>query len=122
MLASASLLAAVAASAVAASAPPPEPPKAGQDEAASLTLTAEQLFSFARLAEARGDVRTAEDAYEALSGDPNPELRDEARFRRARLLHAKGRLRQAAMLLRQFLDERPKAAPVRLELANCSTG
>ena len=59
-----------------------------------------------------------ETAYRALAGDPDIELRSEARFRLALMLADRmGRVRDAAVELRRILDERPDAARVRLELA-----
>jgi hypothetical protein len=85
---------------------------------AKARLTAAQLFDFAARAVASGDFATAEAALRALTANPDRALRNEARFRLARLLA--GPLRRgtdAALLLRQILDEQPNAAPVRLELA-----
>ena len=65
----------------------------------------------------RGDLRTAEAAYQALSHDPNGDVRAEALFRHGMLLAESGQLQKAATLLRQVVDERPDAARARLELA-----
>jgi hypothetical protein len=80
-------------------------------------VSATQLLQIADAAAARGDQATAERAYEALIGDPSQEIRMEARFRLAMLEGKRGRLTQAATLLRQILDHRPDASRVRLELA-----
>ena len=52
-----------------------------------------------------------------LSNDRDPDVRSEARYRRAVLLEAEGRSAAAAVLLRQVLDQKPDSAPVRLKLA-----
>jgi len=84
----------------------------------TIQVSAAQLFQFAEAASAKGDQATAERAYEALIGDPSREVRLEARFRLALLEQKRGNLIRAATLLRQVLDHRPDAAPVRLELAS----
>jgi len=77
-----------------------------------------RLFAFADRARDAGDYTTAETAYRALAGNPDVELRTEARFRLALMLADKmGKPREAAVLLREILDEKPGAARVRLELA-----
>ncbi len=81
-------------------------------------MSAAQLFAFADAARDRGDFELAEAAYRALTKDPNIELRTEARFRLARMYADKmDRPRDAAVLLRRILDDKPDAAGVRLELA-----
>ena len=84
---------------------------------ATLRLGAEQVMALAGEAEKRGDVGTAERAYDALSHDPNPDVRAEALFRRGLMVAKAGELAKAAGLLRQLLDQRPDAARARLELA-----
>lgn len=80
-------------------------------------LSAAQLLRLADAATAKGDLAMAERAYRALIGDPSQEIRLEARYRLAILERKRGRLTDAASLLRQILDHRPDALPVRLELA-----
>jgi hypothetical protein len=81
-------------------------------------VSAEQLFAFADQARAARDFAAAETAYRALAGDPDIELRTEARFRLAMMLADDlGRHRDAAVLFREILDEKPGAARVRVELA-----
>jgi hypothetical protein len=65
----------------------------------------------------RGAVRNAVAIYSLLSRDPNADVRNEARFRLAKILAAAGETARAALLLRRILDDRPSAAPVRLQLA-----
>ena len=71
---------------------------------------------------AKGQTATAEAIYSVMEQDSDADVRAEARYRRARLYIAKGRKREAAVLLRRVLDEKPDAAPVRLELANVLAG
>lgn len=88
------------------------------ESAPSLQLTAAQLFQLADSARDAGDYVTAETAYRALAGNPDIELRSEARFRLAMMLADQmKRTRDAAVELRRILDEKPDAARVRLELA-----
>lgn len=91
--------------------------RAGASASQSVQLRPDQLLAFAESAQRRGDARTAEAAYKALSHDPNADIRNEARFRYAKLLAARGSTTVAAVLLRQIIDERPDAGPARLELA-----
>jgi len=81
-------------------------------------LNAAQMFAFADAARDRGDFRTAEAAYRALSQHGELQLRSEARFRLAMMLaDHEHRYRDAAVEFRKILDENPHAARVRLELA-----
>lgn len=89
-----------------------------QQEPSRVTLSPAQLFQFADDARDAGDFETAETAYRALASNPDIELRTEARFRLALMLDRQtGRTRDAAVLLREILDEKPDAARVRVELA-----
>ena len=82
------------------------------------SLTPAQLFEFAERAKARADFVTAQTAYRALATNPDIEIRTEARFRLALMLADQlHRPADAAIELRKILDEKPKAARVRLELA-----
>ena len=87
-------------------------------EPRKVKLTAVDLLRVASSAEADGDPTTAEQAYRALSYDVSSAIRAEARFRLAKLLEASGRRSEAAILLRQVVDQRPDAQAARLELAN----
>lgn len=83
-------------------------------------LSAESLFDVARRAEAADNASGDADAeaiYVALAGDPDIDVRQEARFRHGQLLTRRGKLAAAATLYRAILDERPGATRVRLELA-----
>lgn len=91
---------------------PPPPPQQ------SVSLSVSDLFAFADRARDAGDYATAETAYRALAGNPDIELRSEARFRLAMMLaDRQGKHREAAVEFRRILDDKPKAARVRLELA-----
>ncbi len=86
--------------------------------AGGVQMTAAQLFAYADAARDAGAFETAEFAYRALTEDPDPDLRSEARYRLARMLAEKQKkYREAAVLLRRILDEKPDATGVRLELA-----
>lgn len=89
----------------------------GQEAQQRAQLTAEQMFMLADAARDRGDVGIAETAYRALAGDPDPQIRAEARFRLGMMVGSLGRHAEAAMLFRRILDEQPGAQRVRLELA-----
>lgn len=94
------------------------PARAEEAAPQTVTMSAPQLFAFADRARDAGDYKTAETAYRALTANPDVELRTEARFRLALMLADKeGKYREAAVLLREILDEKPDAARVRLELA-----
>ncbi|PTS87589.1 hypothetical protein DBR17_05730 [Sphingomonas sp. HMWF008] len=81
-------------------------------------LTPQQLFDLADAARDAGDFRTAEAAYRALAGNRDPQLRAEARFRLGMMLADRRHdYRAAAVEFRRILDEQPKSARVRLELA-----
>lgn len=88
-----------------------------QDAPQGAQLTTEQVFTLADAARDRGDVGNAETAYRALAGDPDPQIRAEARFRLAMMVGSLGRHADAAMLFRRILDEQPGAQRVRIELA-----
>ncbi len=83
-----------------------------------VTLNAAQLFRFADQARDAGDFATAEQAYRALSSNPDVDLRNEARFRLGMMLaDRQKKYREAALEFRAILDEKPNVARVRLELA-----
>lgn len=92
--------------------------EAGGGQDGGVEMTAAQLFQYADAARDRADFETAEAAYRALMEDPDLELRTEARFRLALMLADQmGKPREAAVLLRRILDDKPDAAAVRLQLA-----
>jgi len=94
-----------------------EPQPEGVRPQAVTGLQAVDLFDIAFRAQRDGNIVIAEKAYGALSNDPDIEVRTEARFRHAMLLAEGKHWTQAAVLLRQILDEKPKAGRVRIELA-----
>jgi len=106
----AAVLLAVAPGAASAEAPPPPP-------ARTLQLTPAQMFRLAELAQANGDLATSSTVYVALENNPDLSVRAEARFRHAKQLLGLKRNREAALLLRRLLDEKPQALAPRLELA-----
>ncbi|HEX4737184.1 MAG TPA: surface lipoprotein assembly modifier [Allosphingosinicella sp.] len=80
-------------------------------------LSAVQLFDAAERAKQAGRTADALALYDALTRDPDAEIRAEARFRRGMLLADLHRYSEAAQSFRALLDEKPNAARVRLELA-----
>ena len=89
--------------------------RGGSDQSAR--LSAAELLAFANRALEQGRTDVAETALRALTADPSVNVRSEARFRLAMLCVRQRRYTQAALLLRQILDEQPGAQRVRLELA-----
>lgn len=86
-------------------------------QAQVIRLTPAQMLEAADRASALGDRSTALTIYSALEQNPDSDIRNEARFRHARLNLAQGANSKAAILFRRILDEKPEAAAVRLELA-----
>ncbi|MFN3946323.1 MAG: surface lipoprotein assembly modifier [Allosphingosinicella sp.] len=80
-------------------------------------LSAADLFDLAGEALRDGRVEDAFAIYDALSRDPDPDVRAEARFRKGMTLAELRRFAEAAAEFRAILDEKPEAARVRLELA-----
>jgi hypothetical protein len=83
----------------------------------TVRLTGFQMLALAEQLQARGKPTEASRIYELLAADADSDIRNEARFRRAKLLADDGSLSRAAVLLRQIVDERPKASRTRFELA-----
>jgi outer membrane protein len=79
-------------------------------------LNTGQMLSLGDHARDLGRVDEAVRLYDALSGDPDLEIRTEARFRKGMTLAQAGRFREAAVAFRTLLDEKPDATRVRLEL------
>lgn len=88
----------------------------------SVRATTAQLFELAAQLERRGDLKQAVAILSVLENDPNPDVRNEARYRRALLMEADGRNRDAAVLIRRILDEKPTATAARLKLATLLQG
>lgn len=78
---------------------------------------AAQLFELAEQLAGQGDLEGAAQILRALTDDPRPELRAEARFRLAGVLEKQGDLDGAIRTLRALLAEQPDANAVRLELS-----
>jgi hypothetical protein len=75
------------------------------------------MFAAAEDLAAQGDLAGAMQLLEALTQDPHPEFRAEARFRLAAVREKLGDLKGAVQALRDLLAEQPTANPARLELA-----
>jgi len=104
----------------AATAVPPSPAVAVPPESyqRKLVLTPLEMFKLAEVATIRGDLTTASAIYAALERNPDSDIRAEARFRYAKQLLGEKRNREAALLLRRVVDEKPNATVARLELAH----
>ncbi|WP_324749356.1 surface lipoprotein assembly modifier [Sphingomonas sp. LY54] len=110
------------AAALAVAGPPeavPAPPEEGVVRLEN--LSAVDLFALADRAREAGRADEALALYDALAQDGDPEIRAEARFRKGMALADAQRYREAALALRALLDEQPRAARVRLELARLLT-
>src|SRR5690242_13523767 len=84
----------------------------------TVRLSPAQMLKLAESAETSSDPATAAAIYAALERNPDPDIRAEARYRHAKQLLADNRNRDAALLLRRLLDEKPDAVVPRLELAH----
>ena len=87
----------------------------------SVTLTPSEMFDVADAAQHRNDFDAAETIYRALATNPALQIRNEARFRLARMFEGEHRYPESAVLLRAILDEQPDAQRVRLESAILAT-
>jgi hypothetical protein len=96
----------------------PNPSGKQSPQGRTLVLTAAQMLKLADIANARGDRGTASNIYAALERNPDPDIRAEARFRHAKQLLTESRNRDAALLLRSVVDEKPGAVLARVELAH----
>lgn len=109
--------------ALALAAPPPTtgstPPaaSAGPQSVRIENLSPVAMFALADRARAANRIDDAVGFYDALSHDPNPDIRAEARFRKGMMLAGLRRYRDAAVAFRALLDEKPDAVRARLELA-----
>ena len=81
-------------------------------------LSATDLFAMADRERAADHIDAASAIYDALSKDPDDQVRAEARFRKGMMLADKHRYHDAASAFQALLDEKPDALRVRLELAN----
>ncbi|HWC57064.1 MAG TPA: surface lipoprotein assembly modifier, partial [Sphingomicrobium sp.] len=104
----------------AATAVPPRSAVAAPSESyrRTLVLTPGEMFKLAEVATIKGDLTTASAIYAALERNPDSDVRAEARFRYAKQLLGEKRNREAALLLRRLIDEKPSATVARLELAH----
>lgn len=84
----------------------------------TVVLTPVGMLRLAELASGKGDLETSARIYAALEQNPDADIRAEARYRHAKQLLAQSRNRDAAVLLRRLLDEKPDAVVPRLELAH----
>lgn len=87
----------------------------------SVRLTASQLLGIVDRLIKSGRPDEAREMLALLAKDPDPDIRNEARYRQSLVLETKGRDREAAVLLRRIVDDKPDAAPVRLKLATMLT-
>jgi tetratricopeptide (TPR) repeat protein len=111
------LLGLVFAASAAAQAPPVPAPDPCAGDPRCRQASAAELFAAADAAAAEGDLLGAQHILEALTADPDPELRAEARFRLAAVREARGDLDGAVGALRELLAEKPQTQSARLELA-----
>jgi hypothetical protein len=93
-------------------------PVSPEQPARTLRLTPAEMFRLAEIATTKGDKVTVRAIYAALEKNPDADIRSEARFLHAELLIQEKRNRDAALLLRRILDDKPDATRVRLELAH----
>jgi len=89
----------------------------GASRSLTVKASAPQLLQIAANLEKRGERDQAVAILRLLESDPRPDVRNEARFRHAAIMEADAQYRDAAVLLRKVLDEKPDAAAARLKLA-----
>jgi hypothetical protein len=82
-----------------------------------LVATPVQMLDLAEELIRRGSIADAETILSLVANDPNLDVRNEARFRFAKLLQSQGKSTRAAEQLRRIIDEKPNAGPARLFLA-----
>ena len=111
------LIAWAAATAIQPQAPAAAAPDPCAGHPACVRASAEQLFAAAERLAAEGNAAGAEELLKALTQDPKPEYRAEARFRLAALREAQGDRDGAIRWLRELLAEQPDAQRARLELS-----
>lgn len=80
-------------------------------------VSAVKMFDLADKLRVAGQIDDSEAVYQALTRDPDLEIRTEARFRLGLMLAELNRPREAAVVFRALLDEKPDAPRVRVELA-----
>ena len=84
---------------------------------ASVRASASDMLALAEEFRKKGDAASAQRILNLLTRDPNVDVRNEARYRLALIREEEGRYRDAAVLLRRILDEKPDASAVRIRLA-----
>lgn len=90
---------------------------AAQEKGPTIRASAADLLGLAEQLAGRGRPDDAKRILALLEGDPNPDIRNEARYRHALLLRSAGAHKDAAILLRRIVDDRPDANAARLHLA-----
>ncbi|HEY0111845.1 MAG TPA: tetratricopeptide repeat protein [Allosphingosinicella sp.] len=95
--------------------PPAVIPPAGPG--AETGLTAAQVFALAEEMRREGRLDESEELLRALLKDPELDVRVEARFRLGKWRMERGFPEEAARHFARIIEDRPKAAPVRLEYA-----
>jgi tetratricopeptide (TPR) repeat protein len=93
---------------------PSAPVRATGSDAA---LSAPQAFALAEAYQQSRRPKDAEVLLDALTHDPDPEIRAEARFRLGQLRMKLGKYASAAEAFTALLEEKPDAQPARLALA-----
>ena len=86
------------------------------------TLDAREMLALAQKTAARGDIARAQALLIALTRDPDPDIRAEARFRLGQMSEARRDFGGAERWYRALLDEKPDAAAVRLALGRVLAG
>ncbi|PZO90441.1 MAG: hypothetical protein DI623_06775 [Sphingomonas sanxanigenens] len=119
LIAAIALVAASGAAAQASPAPASDAqPRPCPDKTHCVTgLNAANVLAIARAYVDSGRISDAETLLRGLTHDPDADARAEARFRLSQLREAQGDRYGAIELLREILDEKPRAQRVRLELA-----
>ena len=84
---------------------------------ASVRASPADMLAIVEQLTTQGNFRRAAEILRLMERDPRVEVRNEARFRLALIYERTGRDRDAAVLLRNILDEKPDAAAVRIRLA-----
>ena len=90
---------------------------AGRAQKNEAVLTPPKVFALAESYQRQGRSADAEALLEALTRDPNPDYRAEARFRLGEARMARRDYTGAADAFSALLEEKPNAQPARLELA-----
>jgi hypothetical protein len=100
----------------------PSNPPCLEDKICFTNLTAPQLLEAAANLERTGAAQDAETILLAVTHDPDPEARAEARFRLGQLRERRGDIAGAIEAYRALLAEKSNAGRVRLDLARLLAG